>query len=1085
MFVRLVLARSRALAVCGSLVVVMLLAASSMAQTQAVRIGDYEFVIPIGMKLERVASEELTTWPIVVDWDHQGRLLIVESGGVSKPIAEHNKQQLHRVVRLEDENGDGVFDKRTLVAKDLPFMEGVLSIGNDLLVSAPPNIYRLIDSDGDGVCENREVWFDGQTITGCANDLHGPYLGRDGWIYWCKGAFAEQQHDLLNGQRLTTSAAHIFRRRLSGGPIEPVMSGGMDNPVEVAITPEGERFFTSTFLHTPGKGLRDGVAHAVYGGLFGKPHAAIDGHMRTGELMPVMVDLGAAAPSGLICLDSRELFPTAQHGERFLVAALFNLQKVTAHRLASQGASFVSHNQDLVVADRVDFHPTDIIEDADGSLLIVDTGGWYNLCCPSSRVDQKTAAGGIYRLSIEKTAELAPDEKVALRSVETDKNQRKSQDNIPRWLNDPRPWVARRAQLDLLEISSERADSLVAQLARDVNDSSRTIDQRLKSLWGLCTLGSTAALTAITEQLSDSLTPNDANEEQLQQAACHMVSLHRFAPARPHLERLLQHASLQVRRVAAEALGRAGDADSARALLAALQAEESDDRHWQHSVTFALIELQAVEVALDWLAASKVSTETSASQNMVAMIVVDQLGAADRLTPTMLLNGLNSGNANYRRTASEILAHHPHWAANYQAAIDELFQQASIDYQLSTQPIPLSTIVAGWRETQTVQTLMSKWLSTAVGSQPAQQQLLLQLVSAYAEYPIPADWNEPLAKWLSQSNPERQLQLAQVLARVNLTQAELITEQLLEQAKAAKDAERKIQFLAALPIGVSCQDRQLEQAVLATLQAESIEPNAEHDLGINLQLLALHTLQRVKLSLSSGQMLLASLQDYSPRVLPTVLEAISRIGDDRLDLGMLGKLASIPAARTLSEDQVLNLFRSRSEALRNAAAEAVANMTRPSSEIELQVDAVLARLTPGDPVRGLQLFRSNKTACSGCHRLGYVGGEIGPNLTQIGSTRTRRALLEAILFPSARLEQSYQPTKILTHDGQVYNGLITKHLSPKQFELQLTADKSLILSVDEVAQQETSQVSIMPGGLAELLTPEELSDLMAIFDSAK
>ena len=36
-----------------------------------------------------------------------------------------------------------------------------------------------------------EIWFDGKTLTGCT-DLHGPYRGPDGWIYWTKGAFAKQ-----------------------------------------------------------------------------------------------------------------------------------------------------------------------------------------------------------------------------------------------------------------------------------------------------------------------------------------------------------------------------------------------------------------------------------------------------------------------------------------------------------------------------------------------------------------------------------------------------------------------------------------------------------------------------------------------------------------------------------------------------------------------------------------------------------------------------------------------------------------------------------------------------------------------------
>ncbi len=1086
MIARALSVRSQTLMLVGCLVLNACLASHSVAQTHAVRVGDYQFTIPVGMRIEPVATEELTTWPIVVDWDQQGRLLVVESGGVSKPIVEHNKQLLHRVVRLDDQNQDGIFDKRTVVAKDLPFMEGVLCVGNDLLVSAPPNIYRLIDADGDGVCEDRQIWFDGQTITGCANDLHGPYMGRDGWIYWCKGAFAEQQHDLLNGQRLKTTAAHIFRRRLSGGAIEPVMTGGMDNPVEVAIIPEGERFFTSTFLHNPGNGLRDGVAHAVYGGVHGKQHAVLDGHVRTGELMPVLVDLGGAAPSGLICLDSPRLFDTQPSGARVLVAALFNLQKVTAHRLTPSGASFHSQNQDLLVADRVDFHPTDIIEDSDGSLLIVDTGGWYNLCCPSSRVDQKTAAGGIYRLSKVEHASQVADNNDATRSRLFEATRPATPENITHGLNDSRPWVARHAQLQLLGLPSEQAAPVVAQLANQANDSSRTLDERLKSLWGLSSLGSPAALSAVTEQLAHA-DQEKSPAAQLLQAACHILSLHRYAPAREQLEQLLLHSSPQVRRVAAEALGRVGHVASAGKLLASLQQAGADDRHWQHSVTYALIELGATDAAVNWLASAK-SGDAAAAQNMVALMVVDQLGAAQRLTPQMLLDGLKSTHDNYRRTASQILARNPQWAADYRAAIDELFIQIGSDRLPAIPTTPLVTIVQGWRETQTVQGLMTHWLSSAVGSAPAKQQLLQQLLSTYADYPIPADWSEPLAKWLRHADSASQLQLAEVLSRVNFSQAERVIEQLLEQAKTASASDQKIRFLAALPTGASCQDRQLEQTVLDSLRADVSDAtisNVAPDAPVILQSLAMQTLQRVKLSLVSGQALLASLHDYPPRVLPIVIEAINRIGDDQLDANLLSKLVSVPAARTLSEDQVLNLFRSRSPALRAAAAQAVESLSRPPSDIEQHVDKVLGQLVPGDPIRGLQLFRSNKTACSGCHRLGYVGGEIGPNLTKIGSTRTRRALLEAILFPSSRLEQSYQPTKILTHDGQVYNGLITKHLSPEQFELQLTADKSLVLTTDDVAQQEASQVSIMPSGVADLLTIEELSDLMAILESAK
>ncbi len=241
----------------------------SSSRTQTV-IDGIRFTLADGLRVEKVADEPLVKWPIVADWDPQGRLVIAESGGVGWPIQEHNKQKLHKIIRLSDTNGDGNYDNRLVAADQLAFPEGVLCLGSDILVSAPPVIWKLTDADGDGVCENREVWFDGGTVTNCANDLHGPYLGRDGWIYWCKGAFGEQTHELLDGRTLESSAAQIYRRRLEGGPIDLIVSGGMDNPVEVASTPEGEKFFTSTFLQHPGGGLRDGIAHAVYGSVFGK-----------------------------------------------------------------------------------------------------------------------------------------------------------------------------------------------------------------------------------------------------------------------------------------------------------------------------------------------------------------------------------------------------------------------------------------------------------------------------------------------------------------------------------------------------------------------------------------------------------------------------------------------------------------------------------------------------------------------------------------------------------------------------------------------------------------------------------------------
>jgi hypothetical protein len=117
-------------------------------------------------------------------------------------------------------------------------------LNGSLYVAAPPHIWKFTDTNDDGVADREEIWFDGKTLTGCANDLHGPYRGPDGWIYWTKGAFAQQEYT-VNGKPFKTRASHIFRARPDGTGIEPVMTGGMDNPVDVVFTPGGDIIFTT------------------------------------------------------------------------------------------------------------------------------------------------------------------------------------------------------------------------------------------------------------------------------------------------------------------------------------------------------------------------------------------------------------------------------------------------------------------------------------------------------------------------------------------------------------------------------------------------------------------------------------------------------------------------------------------------------------------------------------------------------------------------------------------------------------------------------------------------------------------------
>src|SRR3954469_9981311 len=286
----------------AGLVIVVLAAPRSEPQPQT---SAPSLSVPPGFVVERVAGPPLVNRPIVADFDDEGRLYVADSSGSNDKVDKQLEDRPHRIVRLEDTDGDGRFDKSVVFADRMMFPEGAMWLDGSLYVAAPPSIWKLTDTDGDGVADRREEWFQGKTLTGCANDLHGPYPGPDGWIYWCKGAFAEQTYERPGRPPLVTKAAHISRSRPDNSGIEPVMTGGMDNPVDVVFTPGGERIFTTTFLQTPGGGRRDGLIHAVYGGVYGKVNAVLEGHKRTSpELMPVLAHLGPAAPCGLTTYES-------------------------------------------------------------------------------------------------------------------------------------------------------------------------------------------------------------------------------------------------------------------------------------------------------------------------------------------------------------------------------------------------------------------------------------------------------------------------------------------------------------------------------------------------------------------------------------------------------------------------------------------------------------------------------------------------------------------------------------------------------------------------------------------------------------
>ncbi len=249
------------------------------------------------------------------------------------------------------------------------------------------------------------------------------------------------------------------------------MTGGMDNPVDVVFTPGGERIFTTTFLVNPGGGQRDGLIHAIYGGIYGKVHDQIfdPSHKWTGpEVMPVLLHMGPAAPCGLTRYES-DAFGKAYQDNLF--ACYFNLHKVSRHILTPQGATFTTKDEDFVSSSDLDFHPTDVLEDADGSLVIVDTGGWYKLCCPTSQLHKPDVLGAIYRIKRQGMPCVIDRGGRMLIAKQADDRSAVHQEDLVRLLASREPAVRRRVIETLARPGSKAwALPLVRKVA--INDSS-------------------------------------------------------------------------------------------------------------------------------------------------------------------------------------------------------------------------------------------------------------------------------------------------------------------------------------------------------------------------------------------------------------------------------------------------------------------------------------------------------------------------------------------------------------------------------------------------------------------------------------
>jgi putative heme-binding domain-containing protein len=966
-------------------------------------------------------------------FDEKGRLYIAEGTGTNLVGSELREQKLGRILRLEDRNGDGIFDTSTVFADRLVFPQGVLWHDGALYVASHPSIWRLDDPDGRGVATRRVELVSGFGFNGNGCDIHGPFLGPDGRLYWTDGRHGYKIRT-RDGEVFEGLAARIWRCRTDGTLVERVCGGGFDNPVELDFTADGE------MLGTMDQGTGDCLLHYVEGGVYPMDHPCLKEFPMTGPPLGPVRQYSPVLPAALCGFTrcrSAALGP--EFPDRFL-STQYMLHKIVRHELVREGSTFRAQDTDFLTCSTHDVRLTDVLEDADGSVLFVDMGAWFTYGFPGNPLPKPEALGAIYRIR-RIGAEPIADPRGLAASIEN-----RAPDECIALLDDRRPVVCDRA-IDRLAKLGAPAIPALEQVLKAAG--AHSVAVRRNAVWAICRIDEPAARAALHCALGDP-------DSSVRLAAAHAAGLWRDSGASAALEGLVvSDRSPPVRRKAAEALGRARRGEAIPALLAGLRA--GGDRYLEHALVFALIQINDRAATLDAL------RDPDPRVRRAGLVALDQM-ADGRLTEALVTPLLASSDPDLQSAAFDVVCRRPSWSSLVRAILASWLARPALSTaheRLLASALPTTGGEPGIRE------LVAQAL---VGPDTPEQTrlILIHTVGQCRLDPLPESWLEGLNAGLRSQSPSMVRETIATIRARRITRFDRTLVELSTKATAPEDLR-----IAALETvaGRAGPPEPPAFTLLLDHLTEAHEPLS--------RLAAARTLGASSLTAEQSIRLAGSLKDVNSMVLRLVLPALAARGDASVGMSLVGALESTPSAAALGVSELDRALKAYPPAVRERARKLRAALVNRQQDKRTYIARLTAELDTlrGDPDAGQEVFLSAKLGCVGCHRAVGRGGTVGPDLSRIGKIRSRAELLESIIFPGLTVAPDYRTVLVATRDGRITTGLVVRD-TPQAVTLRTTDLSEVQLRREDVEEISPSAGSLMPEGLETITTRQELRDLL-------
>lgn len=956
------------------------------------------------------------------------------------------------IYRLVDSDNDGVADEMTIFNEDFKtevtgIAAGVLAHGGHVYATVAPDLWKLEDTDDDGQADAKHSISTGfgLHVAYGGHDMHGPTMGHDGRIYWSigdKGISATGP----DGRRWHyPNQGGVMRCNPDGTDFE-VFAHGLRNVQEVAFDAHGNMFGVDNdadqtdererFVHIS-EGMDAGWrCNYQYRGNDYNPWTDEKLWQLPGDDHPAYIVPPIAhyidGPAGFKFNPGTAL-SESYAGYFFLTGAPNGYQY--AFRIESTGDSFRMVDDHLISSgDAVvglDFGP-------DGALYGADWDGGYPL-------DQK---GAVVRFDVPE------DQAHPQRAEVADLLRAGFVDSHDTDLVDMLGHIDRRIRLGAqFELVSRKKTYPLCTTARD--EALSTV-QRLHGMWGAAQLarqGDTFARDTLGLLLKD----DDAVVRG--QSAKAYAEIDTANPGA--MLQLLDDKDLHVRVLAGLSLARNPTATALPKLIEQAKELTADQHYLRHSIVSAL----AGCAKADQLAAH--ATDESEMLRLCSVLALRRT-AAEQVERFL-------GDKSQWVAAAAARAIHDDFSIV--SALPKLAEALTTN-QNPTQAFLVRAINANYRIGDAASAdRLSRFASSASPEQS------LQALDALAEWTSPPllDRVDGRRRDLSGKRSIDRSSLGPRLAK------------LLDNAKPLVQARV---IAAAQHLGIAIPAARLTSLVSNNKAAPELRTAA-------LEMLVSRLSDTVSTALDSGQptLQLAAIEhlhvmplDRAVNRVAELLETSSSAGVRQACIRFLSRAAAPRAGEFLVEeakkaltdgaDQSLALDLHTALAGSNSATSLVKDLDAlgVSNGAPTQIATYGLALDGGNVASGKEIFQTHVQAqCARCHRIGKSGSEIGPELTHIATKRDAKYLLRSVLQPSADIDAKYRNLQVLLESGDVEKGIEVRR---DDDTLVLANEEGELIEIptEEILETSQAKTSLMPK-ITDILSPAEVRDIVAYLKS--